>query len=1076
MSAKSIKHQITVRYNGIIYNKVYCEWYYGNGGDIITDANLIAELELARRICNNIIPTGTFTGGGSGGNQDLQSVTDIGNTTTNTIVHAPAINDDESATLGQVKSNVEEEATLRISNDAVLNNKIETETQDRITADNTLTSSITEESDARQLADEALDAKLQEFMTKSDNEDAIIRIRLDDIEEQLPVVGEGAIHTNPGSTIVSLAIDPSDNVLSQTVSGLKSNIVMRKDSDLQYTLVGNNGANLGTINLVEGQAIKSVDYNPTTKILTFVFATASGDTTVEVDMSEMVVTYTGSQYINIDSGNVISLNYAALKSTLDAVYAPINHTHSYNNLTDKPTIPAAQVNSDWNATGTVAEILNKPILSAVATSGNYLDLINKPVIPAAQIQSDWNQTSTTDVDYIKNKPVLAKVATTGSYNDLLNKPTITAPVNADWNSTSGLSQILNKPTLSAVAISGSYNDLINRPSYLPNQYSLNIQLNGNAQPSYNGSAERTINITPASIGAATVASLEDYVKKSGDTMTGKLTTPTLTLSDTTGNVALQFSRVGVNYVQMPVGGIIRFYAGSTTTAPLNISETLVNCISQSASLGNNANRWNGVYSVTGDFSTSIRVSSLTLSTNYISGANSIGIVPSGLSVSAANAPLMVNANTGYGVYPGTNNKWSSGIATQRWSNVYSVLGNFSGVLTSPVVNLNTASNPKSGIAWYSESNAQYQTYLASGGTTGNGINGNLTAPRGQFTTGWSLRNVVNGGAVSTGWTWESLAASSTTPTIVAELNSIGNFRTAGTITAPTFIGALQGNADSATYVNMAVRSNANVLESAWGLLPYYYSTPTNYPLSGGGLGFKFQRQAGNNLTSSQVVVDFNTSSSPTTDMYWRKSVGNGTEMVYGTWKRLLDDSNFDTIIGGNYVKKSGDTMTGNLTAPIFIGALTGNASTATTLQTARTIGLSGVTATAQSFNGSANITIPITAVPATLLTGTASINTTGNAATATTLQTTRTIFGQNFNGSANVTGALTGVTNITASGTITASKVQVSSSPTANTDVVNKQYGDTTYQPKLTGVTDIQVVSALPSNPIPTVLYLIPAS
>ena len=53
------------------------------------------------------------------------------------------------------------------------------------------------------------------------------------------------------------------------------------------------------------------------------------------------------------------------------------------------------------------------------------------------------------------------------------------------------------------------------------------------------------------------------------------------------------------------------------------------------------------------------------------------------------------------------------------------------------------------------------------------------------------------------------------------------------------------------------------------------------------------------------------------------------------------------------------------------------------LKTSRTIGLSGVTATAKSFNGTNSITIPITAVPASLLTGTASISTTGNAATAT---------------------------------------------------------------------------------------------
>jgi len=39
-------------------------------------------------------------------------------------------------------------------------------------------------------------------------------------------------------------------------------------------------------------------------------------------------------------------------------------------------------------------------------SGNYTDLSNKPTIPAAQIQSDWTQTDNTLKDFIKNKPVV----------------------------------------------------------------------------------------------------------------------------------------------------------------------------------------------------------------------------------------------------------------------------------------------------------------------------------------------------------------------------------------------------------------------------------------------------------------------------------------------------------------------------------------------------------------------------------------------------------------------------------------------------------------------------------------------
>ncbi|WP_421090134.1 hypothetical protein [Pseudochrobactrum sp. MP213Fo] len=43
-----------------------------------------------------------------------------------------------------------------------------------------------------------------------------------------------------------------------------------------------------------------------------------------------------------------------------------------------------------------------PALATVATSGSYNDLGNKPVIPAAQIQTDWNATS--GVASIKDKP------------------------------------------------------------------------------------------------------------------------------------------------------------------------------------------------------------------------------------------------------------------------------------------------------------------------------------------------------------------------------------------------------------------------------------------------------------------------------------------------------------------------------------------------------------------------------------------------------------------------------------------------------------------------------------------------
>ena len=174
-------------------------------------------------------------------------------------------------------------------------------------------------------------------------------------------------------------------------------------------------------------------------------------------------------------------------------FATVATSGSYNDLSNKPSIPAAQVQSNWNATSGMGVILNKPNLSTVATSGSYNDLSNKPSIPTipsvmtttegnagtATTQRTINAKNLKDIilnhspagarpsswSQVSGKPSFATVATSGSYNDLSNKPTIpAAQVQSNWNATSGMGVILNKPNLSTVATSGSYNDLSNKPS------------------------------------------------------------------------------------------------------------------------------------------------------------------------------------------------------------------------------------------------------------------------------------------------------------------------------------------------------------------------------------------------------------------------------------------------------------------------------------------------------------------------------------------------------------------------------------------------------------------------------------
>ncbi|EOU4432674.1 phage tail protein [Escherichia coli] len=133
---------------------------------------------------------------------------------------------------------------------------------------------------------------------------------------------------------------------------------------------------------------------------------------------------------------------------------------------------------------------------------------------------------------------------------------------------------------------------------------------------------------------------------------------------------------------------------------------------------------------------------------------------------------------------------------------------------------------------------------------------------------------------------------------------------------------------------------------------------------------------------------------------------NGLRIAYGNYGFFIRNDGGNTYF---MLTASGDTLgSWNSLRPITInntsgvvsignglnvtgginGSLNGNAATATKLQTARTIG--GV-----SFDGSANIDLPG-------VNKTGNQNTTGNAATATKLQTACTINGVSFDGSKNI--------------------------------------------------------------------------
>ena len=64
--------------------------------------------------------------------------------------------------------------------------------------------------------------------------------------------------------------------------------------------------------------------------------------------------------------NTLSNEVSAKANSADL--ATVATSGSYNDLTNKPTIPAAQVNADWDASSGVAQILNKPTIPTVPTN------------------------------------------------------------------------------------------------------------------------------------------------------------------------------------------------------------------------------------------------------------------------------------------------------------------------------------------------------------------------------------------------------------------------------------------------------------------------------------------------------------------------------------------------------------------------------------------------------------------------------------------------------------------------------------------------------------------------------------
>ncbi len=144
--------------------------------------------------------------------------------------------------------------------------------------------------------------------------------------------------------------------------------------------------------------------------LQVVFTWSGGTGIVEYYIAvRRLSTYYGGQYyrtmwaFGVNGSSVQILKYDDSGITLSLTPAVVDNTTSYS------TTAALSANQGRKLQGLVDAKANTADLAAVATSGNYNDLADKPSIPAAQVNADWDAAS--GVAQILNKPTIPDLAT-----------------------------------------------------------------------------------------------------------------------------------------------------------------------------------------------------------------------------------------------------------------------------------------------------------------------------------------------------------------------------------------------------------------------------------------------------------------------------------------------------------------------------------------------------------------------------------------------------------------------------------------------------------------------------------------
>lgn len=168
----------------------------------------------------------------------------------------------------------------------------------------------------------------------------------------------------------------------------------------------NNGHEIGTLNFILRVEPDPIDGG---------VDSASDIGTLTNQIAAIVPSVIGNDYYNKTETDALLANKADV-SDLPDMTDYYTKTQTDNLLNAKADVSTTYTKIETD--NLLSAKANAADLATVATTGDYDDLINTPSIPAAQIQSDYAQADNTQVDYIKNKPDIAGMIASAIFNIL----------------------------------------------------------------------------------------------------------------------------------------------------------------------------------------------------------------------------------------------------------------------------------------------------------------------------------------------------------------------------------------------------------------------------------------------------------------------------------------------------------------------------------------------------------------------------------------------------------------------------------------------------------------------------------